>query len=141
MIQSISRGFDFFVNSIRQSSLSFQWRLVYSDPVFADDFWFGNDVVFTNAFMHQRWLYFLFWFQASTVNWFSLSIPYVSYHSIFNDDFSVYSDSVFNYDFLVYSNSVFNADFCISSDVVFTHDFKPQRWLYFCCWFQVSTMN
>jgi hypothetical protein len=56
--------------------------------------------------MRQPLLYFCYQFDASVVNSVTLSIPYVSFHSVFIDDFD-------------YSGSVFIEDLGISNDILF----------------------
>jgi hypothetical protein len=68
---------------------------VYSDSVFADDLWISRDI----AFLTIPWVchdsIFFYWFDASVVNSLTLPITYVGYHSLFINDFKVYSVSVF----------------------------------------------
>ena len=83
------------VNSIRQFSLNIHWWFWQQWLCFR---WRLRDkpwhIVFDNS-MHQPWLYFCYRFHASVLNSLTLSIPYVGCHSVFVDDFMVYSDSVF----------------------------------------------
>jgi hypothetical protein len=95
-IWCVSPKFINVIDSTRQLSLSFQgwflglqwlsfcWR-------FMDQQWHS---VFDNS-LRQPWLYFCYRFDASIVNSLTLWIPLVSCHSIFIDDFKVYSDAVF----------------------------------------------
>ena len=67
---------------------------VYSDSVFSDDLWFSTDIEFLTIPCVSHDSIFCYQFDASVANSLMLSIPYVSCHSIFIDDFDN-SDSVF----------------------------------------------
>jgi hypothetical protein len=79
------------IDSICQLSLSFQgWflglqRLSFRSW-FMDQYWHN---VFDNS-MRQPWLYFCYRFDVSVMKSFTLLFPYVSYHSVFSDEFNVY---------------------------------------------------
>jgi len=112
-----------------QLSLNIHWRFKGLEWVcfrwrFMDEPWHS---VFA-YFMRKPWFYFSNRFDVSVVNSFTLSIPYASCHSVFIDDFNIYSDSVL-------------ADYLwITSDIIF-YNFMRQPWLYFCYWFDVSIVN
>ena len=78
--------------------------------------------------MHQPWVYFCCQFDASVMNSLTLSITYVGCHSLFIDDFKVYSDC-FRWRFMDHlSHSVFDNSIC-------------QPWVYFCYRFDVSIVK
>jgi len=98
-IGCIIREFSDAVDSIRRLSLSIHWRFEVLQWFcfccrFVDQLWHS---VFVNS-MRQRWLYFCFRFDASVINSLTLSITYVGCHSVFIDDFKVYSYCVFTVD-------------------------------------------
>jgi hypothetical protein len=84
---------------------------VYNDSVFADDLWFSTDIEFLTIPCVSHDSFFCYRFDASVMNSLMLSIPYVSYHLVFIDDFD-YSD-----------NSM------------------RQPWFYFCYRFDASVLN
>jgi hypothetical protein len=107
-IWCVVREFSDAVASIRQVSLSIHWwfqglQLLCFRRPFMDQPWHS---VFGNS-MCRPSLYFCYWFDASVLNSLTLSITYVGCHSLFIEDFKVYS--VF----------VFVANFWISSDIAF----------------------
>jgi hypothetical protein len=66
---------------------------VYSYSILAGDLWITHDIAFlTIPCVSDD--YFYYRFDASFVNSVTLSIPHGSCHSVFIDDFKVYSDSV-----------------------------------------------
>jgi hypothetical protein len=133
-----------FENSMRRPWLYFCYRfnasvvnsLTLSIPcdschsVFIDDFkgllllCFGRGFmdqpshsVFDNT-MRRSWQYFCYRFDALVVNSLTLSITYNGCHSIFMDDFKVYSDSVFAADLWISSDSAFLIIPCVSHDSI-----------------------
>jgi len=91
--------------------------------------------------MLQLLLYFRYWFQTSTENYFLLSIPYVSCHSNFNGNCSVYSVSVFTNDFWVRSDAVFAKVPFVNDDSEFRYWFMCQWWISFRCRFHMSPVT
>jgi hypothetical protein len=86
-----------------------------------------SNSVFDNS-MLQPWVYFCCRLDASVVNSLTLSITYVSCHSVFIDDFKVYSDC-FRWLFMDHpSHSVFDNS-------------MRQPWVYFCYRFDASVVN
>jgi hypothetical protein len=86
-----------------------------------------SNSVFDNS-IHQPWVYFCCRFDASVVNSLTLSITYVGCHSVFIDDFKVYSD-YFRWRFMDHpSHNVFDNS-------------MRQPWVYFCYRFDVSIVN
>jgi hypothetical protein len=86
--------------------------------------------------MRQPWLYFWYWIHASVMNSFSLSIPYVSCHSVFVDDFKVYRDSVFANDLWISRDIVFLTITCVSHDSIFAIYLMCWSWIHWRCRFQ-----
>ena len=84
---------------------------VYSDSVFSDDLWFSTDIEFLTIPCVSHDSIFCYRFDVLVVNSLTLSIPYVSCHLVFINDFD-YSD-----------NSM------------------RQPWLYFCYRFDASVLN
>jgi len=90
-IWCVGREFIDTVDYIRLLSLSIHSRFqglhwLCLCPWFVDELWLN---IFDNS-MGQPCLYFCYRFDVSFVNSLMLSIPYVSCHSIFIDDFKVY---------------------------------------------------
>jgi hypothetical protein len=90
--------------------------------------------IFDNS-MHQPWLNFCYRFDASVVISLTLSIPCGSCHSVFIDDFKVYSDSVFADDLWKSSDIAFFTIPCISHDSIFPIDLKRRSWIHWRCQF------
>jgi len=117
------------VDSIQQLSLSIQWRFDCLQRLsfhwrFMDLYWHN---VFDNS-MRQPWLYFCYKFDESVVKSLTLLIPYASCHSVFFDDFKVYSDCFCSRFIDPPWHSVFNNS-------------MRQPWFYFCNEFYVSVVN
>jgi hypothetical protein len=91
--------------------------------------------------MRQPWLYFCYWIHASVVNSVTLSIPYGSCHSVFNDDFLVYSDSVFANDFWIRSDIAFLTIPCVNYYSGFAIDLMHQSWIHWRCGFHTSAVT
>jgi hypothetical protein len=91
--------------------------------------------------MRQPWLYFCYWIHASVVNSVTLSIPYGSCHSVFNDDFLVYSDSVFANDFWIRSDIAFLTIPCVNYYSSFAIDLMHQSWIHWRCGFHTSAVT
>jgi hypothetical protein len=62
---------------------------------------------------------------------FLLSIPYVSSHSVFSDDFKVYDDYVFADDLWIRSDIAFLTISCVGHDSIFSIDSKRELALNF----------
>jgi len=65
--------------------------LVYSDSVFTHDLWISSDIAFSTILCVSH-DYFGYQFDVSVLNSFTLSIPYVWWHSLFKDDFNFYME-------------------------------------------------
>jgi hypothetical protein len=70
---------------------------------------------------HPR-LYFCYRFDAAVVNSLTLAMPDVGCHSVFIDNFKVYSDSVFADDLWISSDIVFLIIPCVILDSIFAID-------------------
>jgi len=68
--------------------------------------------------MRQPWLYFCYRFDTSFVNSLTLSIPYVTCHSVFIDDFKVYRDFVFANDLWISNDIAFLTIPCVSHNSI-----------------------
>ena len=91
--------------------------------------------------MRRQWLYFCYRFHVRAVSYLTLSIPYVSYHSDFSDDFKVYSDSVFTYDLWSTSDIAFLTIPCVSHDSIFAIDFMRRSGIHRRCRFRTSVVT
>jgi hypothetical protein len=141
-IWCVGREFIDVVDSTRQLSLSFQWRLqgvqgLYFRWWFMDQQWHS---VCDNS-MRQPWLYFCYRFDASVVNSFTLWIPHVNCHSVLNDDFLSYSDSVFADDLWISNDIAFLTIPCVNHDSIFGIDLMHRSWIHFCCRFHTSAVT
>jgi hypothetical protein len=139
LIWCVGREFIDAVDFTRQLSLSFQWRFQGLQGLrfhwrFMDKPWHS---VLDNS-MHKLWLYFCNWFDASVVNSLTLSIPYVSCHSIFSDNFKVYitqfSLTIYG-SIVIYRFTQFHASamtlfllsiWCVGREFIDAVDFKRQ---------------
>ena len=135
----VSHEFIHTVDSICQLSLSIQWWFQGLQWLtlrwrFMDQ---QRHSVFDNS-IYQPWLYFCYQFDASVVNSLMLSIPYVSCHSVFSDDFKVYSDSVFTNDFGSVVTQFSLTIPCVNDDLVFSIDFMRPPWISLSWWFHAS---
>jgi len=79
--------------------------------------------------MRQQWLYFCYRFYASVVNSLTLSSTYIGCHSVFIDDFKVYSDSVFTDDLWISRDISFLTIPSVSHDSIFAIDLMPRSWI------------
>jgi len=111
------------VDSIRRLSLSIHWQfqgvqlLCFRQRLMGPS-WHN---VFHNS-MSLPWLYFCYWFDASFMNSLTLSISYVGCHSVFIDDFKVYSDSIFADDLWICRDITLLTIPCVSHDSIFAID-------------------
>jgi hypothetical protein len=138
----VGREFIYAVNFVRQLSLSFQWWFPSLESLsFSWRFLVSRETVFAVDSMRQRWLYFLYWFHASTVNQFSLSISCVIRHSIFNDDFSFYSDSIFADDFCISIDIVFLTIPCIAPNYILGIDVRRRSGIHWRCQFRTLVVT
>jgi hypothetical protein len=130
------------VASVHQLSLSFQWwfqglHWLYYRWLFMDHPWHN---VFDNS-MHQPSLYFCYWLYASVMNSVTVSIPYVTYHSVFIDDFKFNRDNVFADDLWIRSDIAFLTIPCVNHDSIFSIDLMHHSWIQWRCWFQTSAVT
>jgi len=72
--------------------------------------------------MRRPWLYFCYLLDASVVNSLTLSIPWCTCHSVFIDDFKVYSYSVFAVDLWISRDIAFLTIPCVGHDSIFSID-------------------
>ena len=72
----------------------------------------------------------------SFVNSLTLSIPYVTYHSVFSDDLKGHSDSVFADDFWISRDMASLTISCVNNDSIFAINSIHQLVLSFQWWFQ-----
>ena len=129
-----------FLNSVtlsipygRCQSLVIDHFKVYSYSVFSGRFlhqqWHS---IFENSMRHP-WLYFCYRFDAAVVNSLTLAMPDVGCHSVFIDNFKVYSDSVFADDLWISSDIVFLIIPCVILDSIFAIDLMRLSWIHWCC--------
>jgi hypothetical protein len=107
--------------------LRFRWR-------FMDQQWHS---VFDN-YIRQPLLYFCYRFDVSVVNSLTLSIPYVGCHSVFIDDFKVYSDSVFAGDLWITRDIAFLTVQWVCYDFIFATDSMRRSSIHWRCLFYTS---
>jgi hypothetical protein len=88
--------------------------------------------VFENS-IRRPWLYFCYRFDVAVVNSLTLAMPDVGCHSIFIDDFKVYSDSVFADDLWISSDITFLTIPCVSLDSIFAIDLMCLSWIHWRC--------
>ena len=115
-------------------SLSIHWRfqgllLLCFGRRFMDLPWHS---VFENS-IRRPWLYFCYRFDVAVVNSLTLAMPDVGCHSIFIDDFKVYSDSVFADDLWISSDITFLTIPCVSLDSIFAIDLMCLSWIHWRC--------
>jgi hypothetical protein len=96
--------------------------------------------VFDNS-MRQLWLYFCSQFDASVMNSVTLSIRYGSGHSLFIDDFKVYSYSVFTGDLWISRDIAFLTIPSVSHDSIFSIDLMHCSWIHWRCRFHTSAIT
>jgi hypothetical protein len=96
------------IDSIYQLSLGIHWQfqglqLLCFHRRFMDQLWHS---VFDNS-MRQPWLYFCYRFDVLVMNSVTLSIPYISCHPVFIDNFKFKRDTVFVDDLWISSDIMF----------------------------------
>jgi hypothetical protein len=140
-IWCVGREFINGVDYIRRLSLSIHWRfkgvqLLCFRRRFMDQPWHS---IFDNS-MCQPWLYFCYQFYALVVNSLTLSITNISCHSVFIDDFKVYSYFV--------SPAIYGSDVtafltipCISHDSIFVINLIHRSWIHWCCRLHTSSVT
>jgi hypothetical protein len=141
-IWCIGREFIDTVDYIRPLSLSFQWQLHCLQRLsfcwrFVYEQWHS---VFDNS-MRQPSLYFCYRFDASVVNSLTLSITYLGCHSVFIDDFKVYSCSVFAGDLWISRYIAFLTIWCVSHDIIFAINWMCRSWIQRHCRFHMSPVT
>jgi hypothetical protein len=77
-------------------------------------------------------------FCESTMTPFLLSIPEVSWHSVFSDDFKFYSESVFADYLWISSDIAFLTIPCVGHDSIFAIDLMRRSWIHGRCRFNTS---
>ena len=130
------------VDSKRRLSLSIHWWFQGLQGLCL--WWRFMDQQRHSVFDHsirQLWLYFCYRFDVSVVNSLTLSIPYVICHSVFIDDFKVYSDSVFTDDLWISSDIPFLTIPCVSHDYIFAIDLMHLSWIHWRCRFHTSVVT
>jgi hypothetical protein len=138
----VDREFISAVKSIRQLSLSIKWRFNSLKRLsfrwrFMDMHWHN---IFDNS-MRQPWLYFCYRFDESVVNSLTLSISYVSCHSVFSDDSKVYKESVFADDWWISRDIVLLTIPYVSHDSIFAIDLMCRSWIHLRCRFHMSAVT
>jgi hypothetical protein len=113
---------------------------VYSDCVFAANYWISSDSVFDNS-MRRPSFYFCYWFYTSVMNSLTLSIPCDSCHSVFINNFKVYSYSVFIGDLRINRDMAFLTIPCVDHDSIFAIDFMRRWWIQWCCRFHTAVVT
>jgi hypothetical protein len=91
--------------------------------------------------MRQPWLYFFYRVDASVVNSLTLSIPYVGCHSVFIDNFKVYSYFVFASDLWIPRDISFVTIPLVSHDSIFAINLMRHSWIYWRCRFHTSVVT
>jgi hypothetical protein len=114
---------------------------VYNESVFTDDLWISSDIIFLTIPLRQPWLFFCYRFDASVVNSLTLWISHVNCHSVFGDDFLVYSDSGFANYLWISSDITFFTIPCISHDSIFAIDFIRRSWIHWRYGFHTSAVT
>jgi hypothetical protein len=74
------------------------------------------------------------------MNSLTLSIPHISWHSVFIDDFKVYSDFVFADDLWISRDIAFLTIPCVSHDSSFAIDLMSRSWIYWRCRLHTSAV-
>jgi hypothetical protein len=82
--------------------------------------------------MHQPWLYFCYWFDALVENSGTLSIPYISCHLVFNDDFAD--------DLWISSDITFLTIPCVSHNSIFAIGLMSRSSINWRCQFHTSAV-
>ena len=142
LIWWVGREFIGTVNSIWQLSLNIQWWFQVKQGLcfrwrFMDQQWHS---IFDNSIC-QPSLNFCYRFDASVMNSVTLSIPYVSCHSIFIDAFKFYMDFVFADDLWIYNEIEFLTIPCISIDSIFAIDLMRRSWIHWSCRLHTSAVT
>jgi hypothetical protein len=122
-IWCVGREFIDVVDYIVRLSFSIHWR-VQGLQLLCFHLWFMDQhwhIFFYNSMRHP-WLYFCYRFDASVMNSVTVSIPYVSCHSVFIDDFNFNRDSIFYDDLWISSDIAFLTIPCISHNSIFAID-------------------
>jgi len=138
----VVREFSDAVDSTRQLSLSIHWwfqglQWLCFSCRFMNQHWhsvFGN-------FMRRPWLYFCYWFDASFVNSVTLSIPYGRCHSVFINDFKVYSYSVFGGDLWISRDIAFLTIPCVGHHSIFAINLMRLSWFHWRCRFHAVAVT
>jgi len=138
----VVREFSDIVNSTRQLSVSIQWwfgglQWLCFRCRFMDQQW---HCVFGNS-MRRPWLYFFYRFDASFVNSVTLSLPYGRSHSVFIDDFKVYSYSVFGGHLWISRDIAFLAIPCVGHHFIFAIDLMRLSWIHWRCRLHTSAVT
>jgi hypothetical protein len=122
----------FHTSPVTQYSLTI--LKVYSDSVFTKDLWISYDIPFLTlpCISHD----FIFAIDLMRRSWNQLWMPLISCHSVFRDDFLVYSDSVFADDLCINGDITFLTIPCIDHDSIFAIDSIRQLAFSFQWWFQ-----
>jgi hypothetical protein len=135
-IWCVGREFIDAVDSMLYLSLSIHWRfqgllLLSFCRQFMDQPW--HNVFFIS--MRRPWLYFCYLLDASVLNSLTLSIPCSSCHSVFIDDFKVYSYSLFAGDLWISSDIVLFSFPCVGHDSIFAIYLMLPSWIHWRCRF------
>jgi hypothetical protein len=122
-IWCVCREFIDAVDYILRLSLNIHWRFQGIQWLcfrcqFLNQQWHS---IFENS-MCRPWLYFCYRFDVSVVNSLTLSITYVGCHSLFIEDFKVYSVSVFVANFWISSDIMFLTITWVGHDSIFAID-------------------
>ena len=133
-IWCVGRVFIDAVDSMLYLSLSIHWpfqglRLLCFGRWFMDQPWYR---VFDNS-MRRPWLYFCFPFDASVVNSLTLWIPCCTCHSVFIDDFKVYSYYLLAGDLWISGDIAFLTIPCVGHGSIFSIDLMRRSWIHWGC--------
>jgi len=91
--------------------------------------------------IRQPWVYFCYRFDALIVNSLTLSIPYGNCHSVFIDDFKVYSVSVFVDNLWIRRKIAFLTIPFVSHESIFAIDLMRRSWIHWRCRLDTSTVT
>ena len=130
------------VDSILQLSLSVYWR--FQGLHWLCFRWLFMDQPLHSVFDNSKrppWVYFFYWFDASIVNSLTLSITYVGCHSLFINDYKVYSDTVFAYDLWICRHIVFLTIPCVSHESIFGINLIRPSWIHWRCQLHTSAFT
>jgi hypothetical protein len=125
----VCREFIDAVDYILRLSLNIHWRFQGIQWLcfrcqFLNQQWHS---IFDNS-MRRPWLYFCYRFDASVVNSLTLSITYNGCHSIFMDDFKVYS--VLTGNLWISRDVAFLTIPCVGHDSIFALDLMCRSWIH-----------